>query len=47
VKELIERVATANPLWGGPRVHAGLLELGITISQRTVCRWMPRREKPP
>jgi hypothetical protein len=26
-------------------VHAELL--GLTISQRTVSRWMPRREKPP
>ena len=46
-KELVERIATANPLWGAPRVHAELLKLGITISQRTVSRWMPRREKPP
>ncbi len=45
VKELIERIATANPLWGAPRVHAELLELGTTTSQRTVSRWMPRREK--
>ena len=28
-------------------MHAELLKLGITISQRTVSRWMPRREKPP
>ena len=47
VRELIEEIATANPLWGAPRVHAELLKLGITISQRTVSRWMPRREKPP
>jgi len=47
VKELIERIATANPLWGAPRVHAELLKLGIAISQRTVSRWMPRRQKPP
>ena len=47
LKELIERIATANPLWGAPRVHAELLKLGMTISQRTVSRWMPRREKLP
>jgi hypothetical protein len=47
VRELIERIATANPLWGAPRVHGELLKLGITISQRTVSRWMPRGEKPP
>ncbi len=28
-------------------MHAELLKLGITISQRTVSRWMPRPEKPP
>ena len=28
-------------------MHAELLKLGIAISQRTVSRWMPRREKPP
>ncbi len=32
LKELIARIATAKPLWGAPRVHAELLELGITIS---------------
>ena len=47
LKELIQRLGTANPLWGAPRVHAELLKLGITISQRTVSRWMPHREKPP
>ncbi len=28
-------------------MHAELLKLGIAVSQRTVSRWMPRREKPP
>jgi transposase InsO family protein len=28
-------------------VHAELLNLGITISQRSVSRWMPSRERPP
>ncbi len=47
LKELIERIATANPLWGAPRVHAELLKLGITISQRSVSRWMRRPQKSP
>jgi hypothetical protein len=47
VKDLIEKIATANPLWGAPRVHGELLELGITISQRTVSRLMPPRETRP
>lgn len=40
-------MANANPLWGAPRVHGELLKLGIEISERTVTRWMPKRQKPP
>ena len=37
----------SDPLWGAPRLHGELLKLGINISERTVCRWMPKRRKPP
>jgi putative transposase len=47
IRELIRRMAQANPLWGAPRIHGELLKLGIDISERTVSRWMPRRTKPP
>ena len=35
---LIRTMASANPLWGAPRIHGELLKLGIEISERTVSR---------
>jgi transposase InsO family protein len=40
-------MATANPLWGAPRIHGELLKLGINISERSVSRLMPRCRQPP
>ena len=40
-------MATANPLWGAPRVHGELLKLGLDVSESTVSRYMPRTRKPP
>jgi putative transposase len=42
IKALITRMATANPLWGAPRVHGELLKLGVDVSERTVSRLMPK-----
>ena len=36
-----------NFLWGAPRIHGELLELGFDVSQATVSRYMPRRGYPP
>lgn len=47
IRELVLRMARANPLWGAPRIHGELLKLGIEISERTVSRLMPRRPGPP
>jgi len=47
IKALVTRMATANPLWGAPRVHAELLKLGIDVAERTVSRLMPKRRSPP
>jgi putative transposase len=47
IRDLIRKIAEANPLWGSPRVHGELLKLGISISERTVARLMPKRKKPP
>ena len=48
IRDLILKMAKANPLWGAPRIHGELLKLGIEISERTVSnlmtRWIP---KPP
>ena len=47
LKALIQKMSHANPLWGAPRIHGELLKLGLTISQRSVARIMPRRRRPP
>ena len=38
IRQLILRMATANPLWRAPRIHGELKMLGIAISERTVSR---------
>ncbi len=47
VRALIRQMATANLLWGAPRIHGELLKLGINISERSVSRLMPRVRQPP
>src|SRR6202140_285432 len=47
VRTLIRQMATANPLWGAPRIHGELLKLGIKVSERSVSRLLPRRRRPP
>jgi len=46
IKALITRMATANPLWGAPRIHGELLKLGLDVSERTVSRLIPKRRSP-
>jgi hypothetical protein len=36
-------MAEENCLWGAPRIHGELLKLGITISERTVSRYLRGR----
>jgi len=40
-------MASANPLWGAPRIHAELLKLGLDVAERTVSRLIPKRCSPP
>jgi putative transposase len=47
IRALVARMATANPLWGAPRIHGELLKLGIDVAERTVSRLMPKRRTPP
>jgi putative transposase len=47
VKQLLRRMAEANVTWGAPRIHGELLKLGIEISERSVSRFMPKRERMP
>jgi hypothetical protein len=43
IRKLVQTMATANPLWGAPRVHGELKKLGFKISERTVSRLMPKK----
>src|SRR3989442_15060172 len=36
IRALVREMATANPLWGAPRIHGELLTLGGQVSERTV-----------
>src|SRR3989442_4813182 len=38
IRALVREMATANPLWGAPRIHGGLRTLGVHVSERTVSR---------
>ena len=44
---MITRMATANPLWGTPRIHGELLKLGLNVAERTVSRLIPKRRPRP
>jgi putative transposase len=46
IRALVARMATANPLWGAPRIHGELLKLGIDVAERTVSRLLPKRSTP-
>jgi transposase InsO family protein len=47
VKALIQQMAEANVGLGAPRIHGGLLKLGIDISERSVSRFLPPKPRKP
>src|SRR4030088_136758 len=47
IRDLIRRMSLANPLWGAPRIHGELLNLGIEGSQTTVGRYCRGGPKTP
>ena len=47
LRALIGRMTKENRLWGAPRIHGELLKLGITVSERTVSRYLPDRTRRP
>ena len=47
LQALIRRMSADNFLWGAPRIHSELLKLGITVSERTVSRYLPDRATGP
>ncbi len=46
IRQLIQRMCPANPLWGAPRIHGELLKLGIDVSEATVSKYMIKRVPP-
>jgi hypothetical protein len=47
VRDLIRRMSFENPLWGAPKIHGELLNLGIDVAQSTVSIYMvPRQGRP-
>ena len=44
---LIQRMSSANPLWGAPRVEAELRMLGIEVARTTVAKYMVRHCRSP
>lgn len=47
IRELIQNLVRANPLWRAPRIHGELLKLGIEVSERTVSRILRTVKRPP
>jgi putative transposase len=47
IRKLVRTMVAANPLWGAPRIHGELLKLGFEISERTVSRLMPKKDRKP
>lgn len=47
IRKLIRQMSLDNHLWGAPRIHGELLELGIDVSQATVAKYMVRHHRPP
>jgi len=45
--DLVKEMATANPLWGAPRIHGEMRMLGIDVSERTVSRLLERHPRRP
>jgi putative transposase len=46
IPALVREMATANPLWGAPRIHGELRMLGISVSERTVSRLLEPHTRP-
>ena len=41
---MIHRIALENLSWRAPRIHGELLKLGFDVSERTISRYLPKRE---
>jgi hypothetical protein len=46
IRDLIRTMSRANPLWGAPRIHGELREVGVEVSQTTVAKYLLRHRRP-
>jgi putative transposase len=46
IRVLVRDMASANPLWGAPRIHGELRALGVVVSERTVSRLLESHPRP-
>jgi putative transposase len=46
IRALVREMATANPLWGAPRIHGELRTLGVHVSERTISRLLTPHTRP-
>jgi len=47
IRQLIGRMKAENPTWGAPRIHGELLQLGFTIAEPTVSRYLQQLKPRP
>jgi len=47
IRQLIQEMWQANPMWGAPRIVGELRKLGIEVAKSTVEKYRVRRQKPP
>ena len=47
LRALIRRMSVENPLWGAPRIHGELLNLGFELAQSSVAKYMVKHQGPP
>jgi hypothetical protein len=45
LRGLIRRMSIDNPLWGTPRIHGELLNLGFELVQSSVAKYMVTRHQ--
>src|SRR5258708_9286445 len=46
LRALIRQMSTENQLWGAPRIHGELLQLGFSLAQSTVPKYLVKRLGP-
>ena len=45
VRALIRTISSENPIWGAPKIHGELLNLGIDIGETSVSKYIVRRRR--